>query len=136
MYKKGIILTVVTFLMIVFAVPSFAASAFAESGLSIPSTQSKKELDVSAVDGGRFSKAMDSLTGDTQTVGGKLAYPLFFFCLIFGIILCVLGIFSKKLLAAGGLSLVLGFIILLVLGDLGKAVDYMDYVAVTIRNYF
>ncbi|SEB27586.1 MULTISPECIES: hypothetical protein [unclassified Paenibacillus] len=131
MYKKVIILTVITILMFVFAVP-----AFAESGLSIPSTNTKKELDISTVDGGRFSSAMDSLTGDTQTVGGKLAYPLFFFCLIFGILLCVGGIFSKKLLAAGGLSLVLGFAILLVLGDLGKAVDYMDYVAVTIRNYF
>ena len=136
MRKKGFMFSLMMVLMLVFSVPSFASSSNSNSGLDIPSTNSSTSLDLSTVDKGRFSKGMDALTKDAETVGGKMAYPLFFFCLIVGIILMVCGIFSKKLLALGGLALVIGFGIMFVLGDLRKAVDYMDYVATTIRNYF
>lgn len=113
------------------AVPAYANETKASS-----SSSSQQPLDISPLDQGRINAGMQKAGNDLSSFGESISIPIFFVSLILAIVLLVCGVFSRKALAAGGISLLVSVLSLLILGDVKKMLDIINYLTETFRNYF
>ncbi|MBY3621120.1 hypothetical protein M2444_004745 [Paenibacillus sp. PastF-3] len=144
MKKSGIrVFSLIVFIVFCFGAPAHAAPGDSQTGtvtnnqsINQSTGDSQGAIDITPVTSERFGKGMTKMGNDLSKFGERISYPLFLIALILGFVLLLLGIFSKKALAAGGISLVVAFTSLLFMGDMTKLMNIVNDITQNIRNYF